>query len=305
MLALAGAMSLLASAVVSCTGNSCQGLSCLDDMPNVNLLQVQADFQRKNKTSFRCAPVEKIWDESGRYEKEGICGEMRYDTIKTRDTTKYHPGSPFEKELDRPLAEIRQERGTEDLFNYFGRLNDWINPMSAVYLDKISYSSSKMIMTSQGSKYPSPVDMTFKWDGNEIHTRQDHVCQAADDPYCFANGWLKNQNQALNPATFNDPAAYLRFSQDQCQHMKEQYHFDLDNITMMSHLQETNAMYEMSDNACNLMPTKGPLPTNRDFAKHAYVKCLMNNALLEIAYCYFRGCTLEGNRIGHGDECNY
>jgi len=308
MLALAGAVFFLASAVVSCMSNSCQGLGCLDDMPSVNLLQVQSAYERKDKansTDFHCAPIYKVWDEDERYQKSGVCGWMNIPEL-FRDKTKYHKGSQFEKELERPLTEIRKEHGAEDLFLYFGYLNDWINPGSAFDVNKLSYEDlKKTAILSQGSKYPAPVDMTFKWDGNEIHTRQDHVCQTGDDPYCFANGWMKNQNPALNPATFNDPAAYLHFAKDQCQQMNERYNFDADNITMLMHTQEDNAMYDMIDNACNLMPTKGPLPTNRDFQKHSYVKCLMNNALTEIAYCYFRGCVLEGNRIGHGDECNY
>eukprot|EP00930_Biecheleria_cincta_P066267 TRINITY_DN5234_c0_g1_i2.p1 TRINITY_DN5234_c0_g1~~TRINITY_DN5234_c0_g1_i2.p1 ORF type:complete len:302 (+),score=45.18 TRINITY_DN5234_c0_g1_i2:56-961(+) len=301
MLDFANAMLLLASAAVSCSGSPCEGLDCSDGMSSVSLLQTQIDTY---KTDFRCAPIEKIWDEDGRYQLEGICGNMDYKPV-LRDVTKYYPGSSAEKELERPLIEIRKEHGTEDLFNHFGLLNDWINPSSAFPPNSTYESLKQSLMTSSGTHFPTPVEMTFKWDGNEIQTQQDHVCQAGDDPYCFANGWMKNQNLELLPPTFNDPEAYTRFAQDQCRQMNEKYHFDQDNITMLSHLRETNSMYEMSDNACSLMPTKGALPTNRDFQKHAFVKCLMNDAKTEIAYCYFRGCTLEGNRIGHGDECDY
>jgi len=308
MFRLASAVCVLAASRASFIDNSwCEGSDCNDNISNVNLLQVQADFEqakRSTKDDFRCAPIAKIWDEDERYQQEGVCGDMHYKPI-PRDLLKYYPGSPLEKDLERPLLEIRQEHGTEDLFYHFSLLNDWINPGSAYDPDNNYESLKSGMITSQGSKYKSPVDMTFKWDGNEIHTRQDQMCQTGDDPYCFANGWMKNQNPALNPATLDNYTEFLSFAQDQCHQMNEQYHFDQDNITMLSHTRETNAMYVMSDNACNLMPTNGQLPTNRDFKKHSYVKCLMNNALSEIAYCYFRGCALEGNRIGHGDECDY
>jgi len=273
------------------------------NLPSANdsLHLLQAGVKHGDE-KWRCAPIAKNFD--GIYQVEGVCGELRYNT--SHDTRQWYPGSPSEALVDIPVLQLKKEAGGQDLFGVFGEFNDWIN--SGSWFDP-SYSNytrlKENFITSQGTEYPDPVEMTFKWDGHEIHTRQDQICQTGDDPYCFANGWLKNQNPDLNPATLNDFDAYDNFTKEQCREMNEKYDFDSENMTMRSHIMETNSMYELSDNACDLMDTKGPLPTDRDFAKHAYFKCLMNDAHVEVAYCYFRGCVLENNRIGHGNECDY
>jgi hypothetical protein len=220
------------------------------------------------------------------------------------DHQKYYPGSPAEKDLLRPVREVRAEQSGADLFPYFGQLNDWINPGS-FWSPNFTYEMLKPgLLAGGGPRDPDPVKMTFKWDGHEIHTAMD-TCQAGDDAYCYANGWMKNQDPRLEPKLFNNYSAYLAYAKDVCREHNEKYDFDKDGITVASHMRETNDMYVLTDNACNLMTPTGRLPTDRDYQKHSYFKCLMNDALSEIGYCYFRGCVMENDRIVHGEECGY
>eukprot|EP00440_Ansanella_granifera_P057283 gb/GFBE01062093.1/.p1 GENE.gb/GFBE01062093.1/~~gb/GFBE01062093.1/.p1 ORF type:complete len:316 (+),score=70.83 gb/GFBE01062093.1/:1-948(+) len=311
------ATALLAAAVLASPG-AAHGIDyeAGEELSGVQLLQtaVMPERKREAKRAFRCAPVEKVWDETGRYEKEGYCGPSAIPTV--YDKKKWHPGSPAEADLFRPLSEVRMDHMADDLFDHFGFLNDWINPffsasdLVVVGPDGVNKSVGyeaikKKYLFSQGDKFPNPVEMTFKWDGHEIHTLQDHSCMNSDDPYCYANGWLKNQNDELNASVFDDHDKFNIYAEKQCKMMHDRYDFGRENITMLTHLQETNPLYVMADNSCDKSEMKGPLPKDRDYAKHAYVKCLMNLAMTEIPYCYFRGCVLEGNRIGHADECDY
>lgn len=151
--------------------------------------------------------------------------------------------------------------------------------------------------------------VTYKWDGGEITTVINN-CMAADEPYCFTNGWLKGQELSLSTdleRIMADFDAFNKLGAEECSKIRDEYAFDEKDITVNQHLWEANEMFVRQERTCDWHePEPGPKVTVRDYKKHAYGKCWLHNLTNDIEYCYFRGCVLPGTkRIGHGSECGY
>lgn len=251
-----------------------------------------------------CAPVRKYF--TGKLITAEFCGGT--DAIGNASiTTPWIKGTPREADMDRPMKTVLEEHG--NLYYYFGNLNQEIN-VQAEMSRSFPYAMRRQGFLNEGliSQAEGP-RVTYKWDGGELSTVLNN-CMAADEPYCYSNGWLKGQELSQKhdmEGIFQDFQAFNVFGAEECRKIREEYAFNEDEITLNQHLWEINDMYVKQERTCDWHePDPGPKVTVRDYKKHAYGHCWLHNLTNDIMYCYFRGCVLPGtNRIGHGSECGY
>mmetsp|Transcript_9097 Transcript_9097/g.15600 ORF Transcript_9097/g.15600 Transcript_9097/m.15600 type:complete len:305 (+) Transcript_9097:94-1008(+) len=170
---------------------------------------------------------------------------------------------------------------------------------------------------------------TWSVEGSVITSRHlDAGSYLPDDAYCWTFGWLKGQG--LDGTLMSDKSAWEAVAERECQKIGDALSTYLpeDNHTVYRHVM-WNRVWPAALN-CNIVD--GPRPeawmredvdcnavdcsmmyvdasdckpvTKNQLREHVYRKCLFGFAATEVAYCYSRGCLLNGNEIGHGSECS-
>uniref|UniRef100_A0A7S0AK62 Uncharacterized protein n=1 Tax=Pyrodinium bahamense TaxID=73915 RepID=A0A7S0AK62_9DINO len=145
-------------------------------------------------------------------------------------------------------------------------------------------------------------EMALHYDGGNITwTHARSFIDIVDDPYCYSLGWLKGQN--LDGALMSNRTAWEEVARRECEMIQEEYRFDDEEVTVGRHIFTTPVYFKQTWNS---LKGAGPPITKRLHKEHVYTKCqLGDGAPAEMAYCYYKGCVLPGNRIGHSTECGY
>jgi len=128
----------------------------------------------------------------------------------------------------------------------------------------------------------------------------DGCIDAVDDPYCHSLGWLKGQR--LDGTNMSDAEAWRARGKAECRRIQETYNFIDEEVTVGRHVLST-PVYLHKSLAAAL--GKGPPVNRRMYNEHVYTKCLLGDALAEMAYCYYKGCVLPNGKVSHGSACNY
>mmetsp|Transcript_28280 Transcript_28280/g.51847 ORF Transcript_28280/g.51847 Transcript_28280/m.51847 type:complete len:317 (+) Transcript_28280:94-1044(+) len=171
---------------------------------------------------------------------------------------------------------------------------------------------------------------TWSVEGSVITSRHlDAGSYLPDDAYCWTFGWLKGQG--IDGTLMSDKSAWDAVAEQECQKIGDALSTYLpeDNHTVYRHVMWNRVWPSALD--CNIVD--GPDPpstifredvdcnavdcsmmyvdasdckpvTKNQLREHVYRKCLFGFAATEVAYCYSRGCLLNGNEIGHGSECS-
>jgi len=239
------------------------------------------------------------------------------------------------EDLKRPIREVMAEHPGIDGFCYFDQAEAWISPMPDApdYLQMGADGASAMRNNAMAGtcpkamKYPTgkgPL-VTVTFDAGTLSTHLDCPYYVYDDLYFYSLGWLKGQR--LDGSLMSNATAWEALARKECDRIQETYNFTDDEITMEKHGQshgdkgENQYIYYKSQftvtGNCLIASTAAifaggkvehvcePI-TSREFASHAYGKCLLGgNAgdAAEMAYAYSRACLLPNNMIGHESEC--
>jgi len=163
------------------------------------------------------------------------------------------------------------------------------------------------------------LQVTMNVEGVNFTTHLDANSYLADDPYCFALGWLKGQG--VDGSLMANATAWRALADRECAKIQAEEQFPDELHTVAHHVAFNRVWPNLCE--CNVvdgLPPRG-LPSmyhvypggigkqpcravrRRDFREHVYRKCLLGFAATEVAYCYTRGCVLEGNTISHGSDC--
>jgi hypothetical protein len=139
------------------------------------------------------------------------------------------------------------------------------------------------------------------YEGKNVSTHAECLDFTIDDMYFYSLGWMQNMldGSALRAGNWT---AWMELAERECQKLMDEFHFTEEEITV-EHLVLRNGP-DMCDPSMAAWNGGSPVP-RREYAKHAYDKCAMDQGAWEMAYAYNRACLLPGNRIGHGKECPY
>mmetsp|Transcript_55532 Transcript_55532/g.153732 ORF Transcript_55532/g.153732 Transcript_55532/m.153732 type:complete len:309 (-) Transcript_55532:76-1002(-) len=145
-------------------------------------------------------------------------------------------------------------------------------------------------------------EVSLSYDAGIITWNHVRNCiDVIDDPYCFSLGWLKGQS--LDGSLLTNASAWNELARQECAKIREEYAFNDEEVTVGRHVFTVPVYFRRTWNS--LKGTGTPI-TKRLHKEHVYAKCLLGDgAPTEMSYCYFKGCVLPGNRIGHYSECNY
>jgi len=149
-------------------------------------------------------------------------------------------------------------------------------------------------------------DVKISFDGlSYTWTHMRGCIDLIDDPYCYSLGWLKGQQ--LNGFLMANVSAWNALAKIECQKIQDEFQFVDAEVTVGRHVMSTPVYFERSWCA---VTGRCPAVTRRIFAEHVYTKCQLgaeygDYAAQEMAYCYYKGCVLPGNRVGHNQECHY
>ena len=166
--------------------------------------------------------------------------------------------------------------------------------------------------------------VTFHHNGKAIKSHIDAVNYVYDDLYSYSLKLLQGQGRTVDQ--LKDPAAWKELTRAKCQEIQETYHFTNDELVLGDILDMNMPITAMSHcSAGYKLPPELHVPyvtekaeyhsitdckkiTDREYARHHYMKCLMgiDNAAADAAYCFGRGCLLDGGtRIGHFADCPF
>mmetsp|Transcript_13339 Transcript_13339/g.23109 ORF Transcript_13339/g.23109 Transcript_13339/m.23109 type:complete len:323 (-) Transcript_13339:62-1030(-) len=257
--------------------------------------------------------------------KEGEnCGYL-YGDLMDSDTfgnnnAKYHSRGP---EFSRSIVDVMAEHPGEDGFCYFNA--------SAIYIgydaepDFVNYSYQSILFlrdVDYAGLNTGPL-ANYNFEGKKITSYIDARHYVYDDLYGYSLGFL--QGQGLDTSKLTNVTAWEALSAEQCAKIQEKYQFTPDELIFNDLLDMNMPLNAMSYCTAGLaMPEDFNVPyvtvkaeyhspqdckpaTHREYARHHYMKCVMGhrNSAGDMAYLHARACLLEGNRIGHLEECPY
>mmetsp|Transcript_78933 Transcript_78933/g.183106 ORF Transcript_78933/g.183106 Transcript_78933/m.183106 type:complete len:302 (+) Transcript_78933:112-1017(+) len=147
-------------------------------------------------------------------------------------------------------------------------------------------------------------ELEFAYDGGRFTWTHVRNCiDIVDDPYCYSLGWLKGQGSWDEKAMMN-VTGWREIAKQECDRLQAEFQFDDEEVTVGRHVFSTPLYFRRTWNS---LQGSGTPINKREHAEHVYTKCQLGGgaATGEMAYCFYKGCVLPGNRIGHFDECGY
>jgi len=210
------------------------------------------------------------------------------------------------RDLSMNIPRWRAEHPSTDAFCYFSNQAPWLSGDGSVrdyrehgkigrYLGSSSGPTCNYLGQSRGPERRITYDAgTITW--NHL----DHCVDLVDDPYCFSLGWLKNQHPQQH--LMSNYTAWTELGKAECAKIQEEYQFMDEEVTVGRHIFSTPLYFK---GAWCALYGGCPAIKVRTHKEHVYTKCVLGNVAPEMAYCYYKGCLLPGNRIGHGRECGY
>lgn len=227
-------------------------------------------------------------------------------------------------DFSRSIVEVMQEHPGEDGFCYFNASAFYILWMGDV-LDYDDFAKQGVLglRTPDYKGLNTGPLVTFNWEGESVSTYADLDHYLYDDLYAFSLGFL--QNQGLDTSKMSDPQAWQDVSKHQCEQIQAKYNFSDDELVFNDLLDSNLRMFAqcycaagvelplamrtpyVTEKAGYNSPTDRKPITNREFARHHYMNCVLgyNNSAGDMAFLHARACLLPGNRIGHYTECAY
>mmetsp|Transcript_130851 Transcript_130851/g.231270 ORF Transcript_130851/g.231270 Transcript_130851/m.231270 type:complete len:326 (-) Transcript_130851:65-1042(-) len=236
---------------------------------------------------------------------------------------KYHSRGP---EFYRSIVDVMAEHPGEDGFCYFNASAMYIgyNPEPP---DFVNHSAlSILFLRSLDWEYAGlntgPL-ANYNFEGEKITSYIDARHYVYDDLYGYSLGFL--QGQGLDTSKLTNVTAWEALSAEQCAKIQEKYQFTPDELIFNDLLDMNMPLNAMSYCTAGLaMPEDFNVPyvtvkaeyhspqdckpiTSREYARHHYMKCVLGykNSGEDMAYLHARACLLEGNRIGHFEECPF
>mmetsp|Transcript_130344 Transcript_130344/g.239702 ORF Transcript_130344/g.239702 Transcript_130344/m.239702 type:complete len:351 (-) Transcript_130344:112-1164(-) len=234
---------------------------------------------------------------------------------------KYHSRGP---EFYRSIVDVMAEHPGEDGFCYFNASAMYIgyNPEPP---DFVNHSAlSILFLRSLDWEYAglnTGPRVTFHIEGETPTSHIDSPDYAYDDLYGYSLGYL--QGQGLDTSKITNAAEWEALSAEQCDKFQQEYNFTKDELILNDLLDSNLPILAMSYCSTGIpLPKYMMVPyvtekaeyhsaqdckviTRREFARHHYMKCVLGhkNAGAEMSYSHARACLLDGNRIGHFEEC--
>ncbi|CAL1158274.1 unnamed protein product [Cladocopium goreaui] len=146
-----------------------------------------------------------------------------------------------------------------------------------------------------------------------------------DDLYGYSLGVLQGQGRTVEQ--LKDPAVWNELARAKCEEVQKIHQFTNDELVLADILDMNLPIMAMSHCSAGweMLPEMRANPyitkkaeyhsitdckkiTDREYARHHYMKCLLgiNNAAADAAYLFARACLLDGgSRIGHFSECPF
>lgn len=207
---------------------------------------------------------------------------------------------PRWSDFKRPIAEVKDEHPDIDPCCYFGFHGDWLRYPPKTKKAHVFSNSDPL-----SDRIDPPWGKAVFSDGTEVTMHVDSVSGSVDndDLYCYSLGWLRNQG--LNESLISDWDAWVDVTRQECKKLNEKYAFKDDELTMWNHCNGWGRTMWRCGCSAGLRDSDCSRVTKREFALHAYHKCIMGDHAAggEIAYCNSRACLLENNKIGHHKDC--
>eukprot|EP00435_Cladocopium_sp_Y103_P061761 s779_g23.t1 len=239
---------------------------------------------------------------------------------------KYHSHGD---ECSRPIPDVMAEHPGMDGFCYFSDVAMYIqySPPSNDPRARIKDAFGGAIgLRGPGYKGLNTGPMvTYHHNGKAIISHMDSENYVYDDLYGYSLGLLQGQGRTVEQ--LKDPAVWDELARAKCEELQKIHQFTHDELVLgdildmnmplmaMSHCTagwEMNAGLRNSpyvtEKAQYHNSTDCKKVTDREYARHHYMKCLLgiNNAAGDAAYLFARACLLDGgSRIGHFSECPF
>jgi len=280
---------------------------CSCDADTLSLIQTSAQLARLSLETESC----------GR-----LVSNVPGDTEKMmNNNAKYHT---HKADFYRPIPEVMAEHPSVDGYCYFNA--------SAIYIyyqygerDYVQNSAAGILglMSPLYRGLNSGPKVTYHWEGDTVTTHLDSMNYVYDDLYGYSLGFL--QGQGIDTALMSNSTAWEALSAEKCEQIQQQYQFSNDELILNDLLDINMPIMAMCYCAAG-----APLPlllsspyvtklaeyhsprnckkiTQREFARHHYMKCALGhkNSADDMAYLHSRACLLDGGRIGHYSECPY
>jgi len=228
-------------------------------------------------------------------------------------------------DLVRPIREVLAEHPGVNGFCYFAGAEAWIS-QQAPEPDYVQSSKAAVLGMRNNVAMPGTCTMSYPegqgplktahFEGGTVSSHIDCNYYEYDDLYFYSLGWLKNQR--LDGSLMSNATAWEALAREECDRLQEMFHFRDEEITMQKHGQRGDNMVILAKSQvafsgkCQIIMKMPPSRTcdpitSREFASHAYGKCLLGGAAgdaAEMAYAYSRACLLPGNIIGHESACD-
>ncbi|CAL1148454.1 unnamed protein product [Cladocopium goreaui] len=167
--------------------------------------------------------------------------------------------------------------------------------------------------------------VTFHHDGKAFTSHMDSENYVYDDLYGYSLGVLQGQGRTVEQ--LKDPAVWNELARAKCEEVQKIHQFTNDELVLADILDMNLPIMAMSHCSAGweMLPEMRANPyitgkaeyhsitdckkiTDREYARHHYMKCLLgiNNAAADAAYLFARACLLDGgSRIGHFSECPF
>jgi hypothetical protein len=220
-----------------------------------------------------------------------------------------------QEDLSKPIAQVKRENPGIHMYCYFdGASNtdesgswkgNWLSWTShPPPADPNQFPFKMPGYTQRPSCQPlgtGPLK-TQLYEGKNVSTHADCFEYQIDDIMFYAIGWMQNMldGSALKAGNWT---AWEELAERECQKLQDEFQFTEEEITV-EHLTLFNGP-DMC--APSLASWEGGMYAihvpRREYARHAYEKCVMEQGAWEMAFGYNGRCLLPGNMIGHGPEC--
>jgi len=255
------------------------------------------------------------------------CGYLIGDVAGDPDTfynnnRKYHSRGA---EFSRSIIDVMAEHPGEDGCCYFNASANFMAPIEAEEPDYVHLAGSS-ILRQRAPEYAglnTGPRVTFHIEGETPTSHIDSPDYAYDDLYGYSLGYL--QGQGLDTSKITNATAWEALAAESCAKIQQKYNFTKDELILNDLLDANMPIYAMSYCSAGLeLDETMKVPyvtekseyhsaqdckqmTHREFARHHYLKCVLSNtnAAASMAYLHSRACLLEGNRIGHFQECPF
>jgi len=285
LILLAAAENLQGSCENSALGKDCKRLfSHEEDSQGTQLLQAKVEVKHRNF----CWPMKTI----NQLGQEQDCCEQHWD------------------DLYRPIGDVLKDRPGVDgncwfrfYANYLGQPLDFVEAFRSTvkqFSHMAGQGPQKTLHLTNGEKLITHDDTVFGNYGNFAY----------DDGMCYQMGWMKGQRLDAHVQDLQDPDAWLRVAEQECQRIGQLVEQPMNQTKLtIGFMQDDNS--RMVDVAsCLYLDHSAPCSkaTIEDWVYHLYPKCLLGGDRLtgaagQIQWCLARACVTEGNVIKHGKDC--